>query len=252
MSFDGAGAPAAARFVGISEGITVLDMPGREEGRLLAPGDCLVVRADRAGEAKVGLKRGSADGALEATFRLDVIVRCEEEVKAAAPAAPAPVSFLAHVALVGDKPFAQGEWVAGPEAPGVIEGLQIFSEGDSPIEMQVLLGGRPPRWSDWVGAGAYAGTKGYGLPLLGVRLRLAPHAVDQEIDAQALFLGALVASQRGRTVEFVSGSGAEPLVGVKIAIVRTQERTPGVTGASDPASAGREPRVRVFRASTAR
>lgn len=252
VSFDGSGAPAIGRFLPLSEGISLVDMPGRENGRLLAPGDCLVIRADRAGEAQVGLKRGSVDGALEATFRLDVIVRCEEEAQVLAPAPSPPVSFLAHIALVGDKAFAQSEWAAGPDAPGVIEGLQIVAESDSPLEMQVLLGARPPRWSDWVGAGAYAGTRGYGLPLLGLRLRLSPNASGVEIDAQALFLGALVASQQGRAVEFVSGSGVEPLVGVKIAIAKTLERTPGVTGGSQPVSAVGEPRVRVFRASTSR
>jgi hypothetical protein len=252
VSFDGSGVPAIGRFLPPANGMTLVDMPGREGGRLLAPGDCLVIRADRAAEAHVGLKRGSVDGALEATFRLDLIVRCEEAAEPVVAAPPPAISFLAHVALVGDTTFEQSAWVGGPESPGVIEGLQIQGEGDSPLEMQVLLGGRPPRWSDWVGAGVYAGTRGYGLPLLGLRLRLNPNAVGMEINAEALFLGALVASQRGSAVEFVSGSGVDPLVGVKIALERTLERTPGVSGGSESVSPIREPRVRVFRASTAR
>jgi hypothetical protein len=251
VSYDGAGAPAIGKFMPTDNGITLLDMPGREAGRLLTPGDCLVVRADRASEAQVGLRRGSADGALEATFRLDVLVRCEETAKMVAAPPKPPISFLAHIALVGDAAFEQGVWAAGPESPGIIEGLQIQGEGESPLELQVLLGGRPPRWSDWVGVGVYAGTRGYGLPLLGLRLRLSPNAVGMEISAEALFLGALVASQRGSAVEFVSGSGVDPLVGVKIALEKTLERTPGVSGSSESVSPTREPRVRVFRASTA-
>ena len=74
-------------------------MPGREGGSLLAPGDCLIVRADCAGEATVGLRKGSAEGVLDASFRLDVIVRCEE-VSAPPVAAPTPeVTFLAHSVL---------------------------------------------------------------------------------------------------------------------------------------------------------
>ena len=227
-------------------------MPGREDGRLLAPGDCLVIRADRAGEAQVGLKRGSADGALGATFRLDVLVRCEEAAEPVVTAPTPAISFLAHIALVGDTAFEQGAWAGGPEAPGIIEGLQIVGEGESPLEMQVLLGGRPLRWSDWAGVGVFAGTRGYGLPLLGLRLRLGPNAAGIEISAEALFLGALVASQRGSTVEFVSGSGVDSLVGVKIALEKALERTPSVSGGSESISPVREPRVRVFRASTAR
>jgi len=249
VSFDGSGAPAMARFIPDNNGMTVIDMPGREGGRLLAPGDCVVVRADRDGEAKVGLRKGSAEGALDASFRLDVIVRCEE---APAPVAAAPtpsISFLAHIANVGDASFGQNVWAGGPQAPGAVEGLQIVCDAESPLEMQVLVGGRPSRWSDWVGAGHYSGTRGYGLPLLGLRLRLRPDAVGLEISAEALFLGALVTSQRGRIVEFVSGSGVDPLVGVKIGIETIVERRPGPVEGS---SSVREPRVRVFRASAAR
>jgi hypothetical protein len=252
VSFDGLGAPAIARFIPDNKSMTLIDMPGREGGRLLAPGDCVVVRADRDGEAKVGLRKGSADGALEASFRMDVIVRCEE---APAPIAAAPtpvVSFLAHIANVGDASFGQNVWAGGPQSPGAVEGLQIICDAESPLEMQVLVGGRPARWSDWVGAGNYSGTRGYGLPLLGLRLRLRPEAVGLEIVAEALFLGALVASQRGRVVEFVSGSGVDPLVGVKIALEAAAERRPGASGGAETSASVREPRVRVFRASAAR
>jgi len=252
VSFDGAGAPAIAKFMPDSNGMSVVDMPGREGGRLLAPGDCVVVRADHAGEATVGLRKGSADGALDASFRLDVIVRCEEAVTPIVAAPTSSITFFAHIANVGDASFGQDVWVGGPETPGAIEGLGIVSDAVSPLEMQVLVGGRPARWSDWVGAGQYAGTRGYGLPLLGLRLRLSPEAAGLEIAAEALFLGALVASQRGQMVEFLSGSGVDPLVGVKIAIEKATERSLGVSGATEASASVREPRVRVFRASASR
>ena len=227
-------------------------MPGREGGRLLAPGDCVIVRADRAGEARVGLRKGSSDGALEASFRLDVIVRCEEALEPVTSAPSPAISFMAHMANVGDATFGQNVWAGGPDAPGAIEGLGIVGDAGSPLEIQVLVGGRPARWSDWAGAGHYVGTRGYGLPLLGLRLRLSPEAVGLEITAQAVFLGALVASQRGRMVEFLSGSGVDPLVGVKIAIEKAAERRPGVSGGAEASVPAQEPRVRVFRASAAR
>jgi len=250
VSFQGNGAPAVARVIPPNAGVTLLEMPGRERGVVQRPGDCLVVRAESATEVVVGLRRGSADGSLDATFRLEPIILLE---KPAAPEA-APMSFVAHLANRGDVAFAQGAWAGGPDAPAALEGLQIVGEaGATALEMQVLVGSRPPRWSEWVSAGQYAGTRGHGLPLIGVRLRLRPEAVGVEIAAEALFLGALVAAQRGRQVEFVSVSGVDPLVGVKIGLQSMQDvaASRAVT-ASDAQARDREPRVRVFRASTAR
>jgi hypothetical protein len=255
VSFQGSGVPAVASLIPPNAGVSLLDMPGRDRGVLQRPGDCLVLRADRASDIVVGLRRGAPDGSLDASFRLEPIVLADE-----APAQPArvetssaPLSFIAHLANLGDTAFAQGAWAGGPEAPAAVEGLQIAAEGGaSPLEMQVLVGSRPPRWSEWVGAGQYAGTRGHGLPLVGVRLRLKPEVAGVEIAAEALFLGALVATQRGRQVEFVSPSGVDPLVGVKIAVDKSQEL--GARAASGPEAQmrEREPRVRVFRASTVR
>jgi hypothetical protein len=261
VSFQGAGVPAVARVIPPASGVTLLDMPGRERGALQRPGDCMVVRAERTSEVVVGLRRGAADGSLDASFRLEPIVLAEdssapqvEPEVVRAPVAAAPFSFLAHLANRGDTAFAQNIWAGGPDAPAAVEGMQIVAEdGPAAIELQVLVGSRPPRWSEWVGAGQYAGTRGHGLPLVGLRLRVKPEFAGLEIAAEALFLGALVASQRGRQVEFISGSGVDPLVGVKIGLQTVQEvgATRG-TAAPDALVKDREPRVRVFRASTAR
>jgi len=264
INFQGAGVPAVARLIPPNAGVTLLDMPGRERGTLQRPGDCLVLRAERASDIVVGLRRGSPDGSLDASFRLEPIVLAEDapaapvvRVEASSPAplsSLAPLSFLAHLANLGDTPFAQGVWAGGPDAPAAIEGIQIVAEGGgAPVEMQVLVGSRPPRWSEWVGAGQYAGTRGHGLPLVGVRLRLRPEAATVEIAAETLFLGALVSSQRGRTVEFISPSGVDPLVGVRIAVesVQQADANQAVSGLDAPARE-REPRVRVFRASPVR
>lgn len=264
LEFQGVGVPAVARLIPPAEGVALLDMPGREEGLLLRPGDCVVVRAERPSEVGVGLRRGSADGSLEASFRLEAIVLAEDpgvsqpaQAVARAPlvsAVAAPLAFLAHVARRGDVAFEQSVWVAGPDAPAVIEGLEIVGDPKpSVLEMQVLVGSRPPRWSEWVGARQFAGTRGQGLPVTGLRMRLAPEAGNLEISVEALFLGALVESKRGRQVEFVSGSGIDPLVGLKVSLQSAQR-----LGESRPAPSleavarDREPRVRVFRASSSR
>lgn len=264
LEFQGIGVPAVARLIPPAEGVTLLDMPGREEGLLLRPGDCVVVRAERPSELVVGLRRGSADGSLEASFRLEAIAVAEESgaSRPASVSAPAPVvspaltpfGFMAHVARRGDVPFEQSVWIGGPDAPAAIEGLEIVGEPKScMLEMQVLVGSRPPRWSEWVGAQQFAGTRGHGLSLTGIRMRLAPEAGSSEISAEALFLGALVESKRGRQVEFVSGSGVDPLVGLKVSLQSAQRLAEGRSAPSLEAVArDREPRVRVFRASSGR
>ena len=254
VSFQGTGAPAVARVIPPNAGVALLDMPGRDKGMLQRPGDCLVLRAERTSDVVIGLRRGSADGSLDASFRLEPVVLADEAPAAKPMAAAAPLSFIAHLSNVGDAQFAQNVWAGGPDAPAAIEGLQIVAEGvPAALEMQVLVGGRPPRWSDWVGAGQYAGTRGHGLPLVGVRLRLKPEAAGVEITAEALFLGALVAAQRGRLVEFVSASGVDPLVGVKFAVQGVQDAAISrLASGPDAQAREREPRVRVFRASTVR
>jgi hypothetical protein len=261
VSFQGTGVPAISRLITPNAGVTLLDMPGRENGVLQRPGDCLVVCAERASDVVVALRRGSSDGSLDATFRLEPIVLSEDAPaeRAAAPgSAPAPLaaplSFLAHLANRGDTSFPQNVWAGGPDAPAAVEGLQIVAEGAaSALEMQVLVGSRPPRWSEWVGAGQYAGTRGHGLSLLGLRMRVKPESTGVEIAAEALFLGALVVSQRGRQVEFLSGSGVDPLIGVKFS-VQSVEEVSAIRSVSGPDATvrDREPRVRVFRASAGR
>ncbi len=239
-------------------------MPGREEGLLLRPGDCVVVRAEKPSELVVGLRRGSADGSLDASFRLEAIAVAEDApasrpapLAAPAPVVPtpsAPVGFMAHVSRRGDVPFEQNVWVGGPDAPAAIEGLEIVGDPRaSMLEMQVLVGSRPPRWSEWVGALQFAGTRGQGLSLVGVRMRLAPEAGNLEVSAEALFLGALVESKRGQQVEFLSGSGVDPLVGLKVSLLTAPRLPEGRSAPSlEAVTRDREPRVRVFRASSGR
>ena len=261
VSFQGTGVPAISKLIPPNAGVQVVDMPGRGAGVLQRPGDCLVVRAERTSDVVVALRRGSPDGSLDATFRLEPIVLSEEApaeptivANVAAASKAAPLSFLAHLANRGDTAFGQNVWAGGPESPAAVEGLQIVAEGGvCALEMQVLVGSRPPRWSEWVGAGQYAGTRGHGLSLLGFRLRTKPEAAGIEIAAEALFLGALVVSQRGRQVEFVSGSGVDPLIGVKVSVQSAEEVSANRTVSAPDANArDREPRVRVFRASAGR
>ena len=159
------------------------------------------------------------------------------------------VTLLAHVARRGDIEVGAGSWLAGPESPGAIEGVEIRApqRPGLRIETQALVLTRPARWSDWAAQGVFVGSRGRALALGGLRLRLVGEEADRfSLAVDALFLGSPIVSKRGRELEFISAAGADPLVGLRLAVV--PERTSHVSGAVD--APRREPRVRVFRAST--
>jgi hypothetical protein len=224
-----------------------------------------VIRAERATEVVVGIRRAAPGASLDASFRLEPLSVAEESDSAIADApvarpaavvAPAemskptaPLSLLAHISMRGDVVVDEDEWAGGPDAPSPIEGLELRGSPAPGVaaEMQVLVSSRPPRWSNWVPSGEYAGTRGRYLQLIGVRLRLrGPNADRSEIAADALFLGSLVVSKRGQDVEFLSKSGVDPLVGLRLGVVAKDMPSNGraVFGSGRE----RETRVRVFRA----
>ncbi len=261
-----------------SEGaIEIISAPGVPFSKLARPGSCLVIRAEQAGELVVTLSARSVGGSLDAAFRLESITSIEEvenwrrilseeaspanspdvlgisragnSVDMGSPVQKAGVSLLAHLSRRGDVLVSEGQWVGGPDAPSAVEGLELrFAKGsDVDVEMQVLIGVRQPRWTDWVKSGVFAGTRGRGLPITGFRLRLRGGELSAlEMNVEGLFLGSMVNARNGREIEMISAAG-DPLVGLKFAF-RSGEKI--VAQRSFP-PAGRErgPRVRVFRAS---
>ena len=261
-SGDADGPIAAVRPAAGSEALVeLISPPGEAAGQLKGPGAFLIVRADRDAALEIGVRPRFPGGPLEASLRMEALILSDSGVAApseAAPAAsatkpqlalgagtlapePSGVSVLAHVAMRGDVEVAESEWAAGPDSPSPIEGLEIRARtpGRLHVEMQVAVVGAG-RWSEWVGAGAFAGTRGRGLPLAGVRLRLAGTAADSmEITADALFLGSLILSKRGREVELTSSTGADPLVGFRLAVGLAERPAPLTPRRSDGASAAR-------------
>lgn len=256
--------------------VEIFSAPGTEQGRLEKPGDCAVVRVHEAAKLEIGLRRSAPAGSLDASFQVEVLgagklpettfetartvaeapktaivsdFRESDAVRPGASAKPG-LTFSAHVAMRGDVEVGEDQWVAGPNAPAPIEGLVLRSaEPDRlAIEAQVLVAGAK-QWSDWVAPGAYAGTRGRGLPLIAARFRLVgAEGASMEITADALFLGAAALTKTGRQIEFASPTGSDPLVGLKLG-VRTVEKSPAAQQSDGPWR-DRGSRVRVFRSSS--
>ena len=254
---------------GSEDVVTVVSPPGERPGLIPAPGGCVVVRAEQTGSLHVTIHSRSARGSTEAELRLESLVggvRSDEFVRqngaSALPSMLTPkLDVLGHVSRRGDLRASDGRWIAGPDSPAPIEGLAIQLVGEASgltLEYQVQVGGPGGAWSPWMTSG-YAGTRGQARPLLGVRLRLVgAQATRFQIDAEALFLGASVRRLTGHTVEAVSGSGVDPLVGLKLLLsaapltARDPVQAPApqplnATQPNPPLPAARTERVRVFR-----
>ena len=133
--------------------------------------------------------------------------------------APTLSSMICHVAKRGDVSVASGEWIGGPDAPAVIEGVRIeWVGGDAAdLEYQALIQGSGGQWSRWVRAGQFAGTRARGLGLVGLRIRLTDTAqTGARLAGEAVFLGCQLIREEGRELEFTSYAGVDPLVGLRL------------------------------------
>ncbi len=250
--------------------IEVISAPGIINGFLSGVGECVVIRAERAGQLSIKLKRANSSASADVSLKnepisgtgrttpIDSVSGPSETLSAdrAIAGGSAPkFTILAHVSRRGDVEVEAGTWIAGPEAPAAIEGLEIRGSLTSGmrIEVQPLVATNPRRWMDWAPAGAFAGTRGRALPLVGIRVRLVGGQAERFVlAADALFLGSPIVSKRGRDLELVNSAGGDPLVGLRLNI--ESETTAVVENAAGAANTTAvlqrlEPsRVRVFRA----
>ena len=259
--------------------IEIICAPGCSSGRLEHPGAALFIRAVDHSRLQIGVRRHGSNGSLDASFKLESVGNLSagskqikggrrqhaEHEPAASPVTaaadsrvPSNALFLAHISRRGDVWVTPGEWAAGPDAPGRIEGLELrpLEKEGVHVELQVLAASRDADWSDWMRAGAFAGSRGQNRPLAGVRLRLTGDQAHRFIvSAEALFLGAAIMNKRGPDVECVSLAGRDPLVGFRFEVCpeRRLSVRPPVSASGRDSLPGREaqPRVRVFRAATA-
>jgi hypothetical protein len=218
--------------------IEVISNPLHSEAVLWQPGACLVVRAMRPGKLFVEVVPLDDNGSTAATVKVEMLSQGENsEARTALPATKGAVDLghssgakshvdlerlkiIGHVAGIGDVTARADEWVAGPSAPARIEGLSIAWPGkpdDLDIQYCVKLA-RPHAVSGrMMGLGAYAGTRGRALPIVGIRLEMSgPAASSFRLVSEAAFLGAPIARTSGKQIEMSGPTGREPLVGLRL------------------------------------
>ncbi len=180
-------------------------------------------------------------------------------------APPADVEMVAHVQRTGDVGARIGEWLGARGSKLWIEGFSIAPRGPLPaavaecLEYQAVLG---RDWlSPWVEGGAYCGSRGMALPLLGLAVRLKGEAArTHECQITATFVdgtmvGPLAAGEAAQTESLA------PLEAVLIDLRPRAPRTPGMLrgpglvappAASAPVPASPAPAVSPAKRKTAR
>lgn len=241
-------APAGAGFGPLS-GMRVTVPPGMggvkvsafdADGWMGARGGAALVRMpDGGGAVLVTTYRDPArDGA--ALPGLQVVRLVGSEVPAVAAAAPPPVaveageigagSMIAHIHGRGDISAPLGTWMGTGGSGQWLEGFAIrpasgLAAGD--MEYQAILG--EDWFSPWVDGGAYCGSRGMALPLLGLRVRLKGDAARRfTCHVEACFTDGTRLSPREDAS--VMASSHAPLEAFRIDIQPRQVATPPATG----------------------
>lgn len=168
----------------------------RADGWLAGSGDAALVRVHR-GPAQILVTVYQRPNAPEAAPRLQVMRLAGSVAPAAAPVTPAVaqgapevMDVLAHIQTRGDIGAKFDQWLGEPGSGHWIEGIAVAApEGiaAADISYQGVLG---RGWlSPWVEAGAYCGSRGMALPLLGLRMRLQGEAAEQfDLKIEASFV----------------------------------------------------------------
>lgn len=255
--------------------IELVSNPDHQDAVLWNPGACLVVRASGPGQLFVDLVPLDEKGSTAATVKIETLSQGKAPTKSKAikhgkilardPRAAAMsfarhmdderqgVRLLGHVAGIGDVAVPADQWIAGPTAPARVEGLSI-DWPDKPEGVDVRYAvklARPHAVSGrMMQLGAYAGTRGRALPIVGVTLELTGAAASGfRLSAEAAFLGSPVMRMTGEQVEMSGPTGREPLVGFRLRLDEVSvPLQPALAPMIKAKSSGR---VRVFRSSAA-
>ena len=243
----------------------IITAPGLDTGEMPGPGSNVVLVVRKSGPIEVVVEVSGGNDSLDARFSLDLLApalpkgrpeaaertrvklgaMAKPDVSGAGSGQPGLIELFAHVARRGDIAADEEGWVAGPNAPSAIEGIEVScSRTDLGVAIQYKNLSNANRWSEWQPPGGFVGTRQKASPLTGVRFKIVGAASpNYELDGEALFLGSPIQVGRGQDLEFVSAGGLDPLVGLKLRLVQFSK-------AEAIPDARKAPRVRVFRSYT--
>ncbi len=214
--------------------------PGRalvaalSETPLLQPGDPASYLRVHGGRASVLLTIYKLSGSMPAPELRIALVQPVGPGMADAQAAPAlpsePVTLMTHVERAGDIVVQGGVWAGQPGSRGAIEGFAVTPGGGihpEDIEYQAVLGSD---WTTpWLAGGAFCGSRGLSLPLLGVRIKLRGEAAKTH---SCTYWGSFVGTGESAACAdgAVCANGGAPLAALRIALTRKQMHTPAGAG----------------------
>jgi hypothetical protein len=148
-----------------------------------------------------------------------------------AESAPQPereirAEITAHIEREGDRVFAGSAWAGTPGTQRRVEGFSIKPLQEiqpSEIEYKALHPGGIE--TPWVRGPQFCGTRGRGLPLTGLAIRIAPHVQDQfSVIYQAAFGRSGITETRSNGAPCLPKLPGDTLEGINIRIV---QRRPG-------------------------
>jgi hypothetical protein len=226
--------------------------PNQDSAVLPRPGSSLVVMATNRGQLFIEVTPSRRDGSSAATIKVEPL-KVIPVPKATSEVAVegGGVRLRGHLAGIGDVSARGDEWLAGPAAPCRIEGFAI-EWPDKPDDLHIRYSVKTARpqavSSRTMDLGAYAGTRGCALPIIGVIVEISGPAVSRYvISADAIFLGSPRLHAGGTRVVLAGPTGREPLVGLRLGMeeLNTKRQTAALPVRTGHSSG----RVRVFRSS---
>ena len=200
--------------------------PDALEPVLWKPGAALVLRATDLVTMTVEVNSSHAEGSTAANVRIERISP-DEGPSTAEPAAldVSDLRLLAHVAGLGDVEVEADQWIAGPSAPSRIEGISL-TWPSKPRQFEIRYSVKAPQagQSRMVELGAFAGTRGQALPLIGVVFELSGPATNAyQFVVDAVFLGSPNMRVAGKRVVLFGPTGREPLVGLRVRLEKSED-----------------------------
>ena len=207
---------------GSEDAIDLILPPEADEALLWSPGATLVARANRPGRVRVIVAAREPNGSTSARVNVATLSTDPEGLEQRQALDLSQFRLLGHVAGRGDIEVDADTWVAGPLAPSRIEGIAIkWPNGLRGISLRyaVTVGGPKPISGRFVDAGAFAGTRGRAMPLVGATLEIFGSAASSyQLAVESIFLGSPQMKVMGQRVVLSGPTGREPLVGLRVRI----------------------------------